>query len=247
MSIESDIQRLAPSAIVDLFELDATGIGGTIIRWHSGVNGFDNDVRWQGNAYSRFPVEAQGFARTGKGTMPRPTLKAANVSGLIGALARQMNDLVGAKVIRRRTFVKYLDSENFPETVLYVDTGYYDALYSTQDNPTADPNCGFPDEVWFVDRKSAENGIFIEFELAAAFDVSGVKIPRRQFIQNVCAWGYKSAECGYTGGPVADKNDARTTDPARDQCGKRLASCKLRFGQYAELPFGGFPGSGRVR
>ncbi|TCS68254.1 hypothetical protein EDC61_1305, partial [Sulfuritortus calidifontis] len=30
-------------------------------------------------------------------------------------------------------------------------------------------------------------------------------------------------------------------------CGKRLASCKLRFGPYAELPFGGFPAVGLLR
>jgi lambda family phage minor tail protein L len=72
-------------------------------------------------------------------------------------------------------------------------------------------------------------------------------LPRRQVVQNVCAWRYRSAECGYTGGAVADINDQPTTDPARDQCGKRLASCKLRFGQYAELPFGGFPAAGLIR
>lgn len=229
--IESDVQKLSPGKLVDLFELDAVAIGGDVIRWHSGVNELGNDVVWQGNTYSRFPVEASGFLRTAKGTMPRPTLKVANVSGLIGALARELNDLVGAKVTRRRTFVKYLDAVNFPGGV----------------NPQADPNCGFPDEVWFVDRKAAENGVFVEFELSAAFDVAGVMLPRRQCIQNVCTWRYRSAECGYAGGPVADKNDQPTSDPAQDQCGKRLASCKLRFGEYAELPFGGFPGVGLIR
>jgi hypothetical protein len=30
----------------------------------------------------------------------------------------------------------------------------------------------------------------------------------------------------------------------KDICGKRLSSCKLRFGKGAQLPFGGFPGVG---
>jgi len=229
--IESDVQKLAPGAIVDLFELDATALGGSVIRWHNGVNALGNDVVWQGNSYTRFPVEAGGFARSGQGTMPRPTMKVANVSGLVGALARELRDLCGAKVTRRRTFVKYLDAVNFPGGV----------------NPQADPNVGFPNEVWFVDRKAAENGIYVEFELSAAFDVQGVKLPRRQCIQNVCVWGYRSAECGYTGGPVADKTDAPTSNPALDQCGKRVASCKLRFGQFEPLSFGSFPGVGLVR
>lgn len=35
-----------------------------------------------------------------------------------------------------------------------------------------------------------------------------------------------------------------TSDPAKDVCGKRLSSCKLRFGENNELPFGAFPGVG---
>lgn len=229
--IESDVQKLNPGAIVDMFELDTTALGGSVLRWHNGVNALGNDVVWQGNTYSRFPVEATGFARSGQGTLPRPELKVANVSGLIGALARDLNDLAGAKLTRRRTFVKYLDAVNFPGGV----------------NPQADPLCGFPDEIWFVDRKASENGVYVQFELAAAFDVAGVQLPRRQCIQNVCTWAYRSAECGYTGGAVADKNDVPTSDATKDQCGKRLASCKQRFGTYAELPFGGFPGVGLVR
>lgn len=114
-------------------------------------------------------------------------------------------------------------------------------------NGTADPNQYLDREIWFIDRKSAENKVFVEFELSAAFDVAGVLLPRRQCIQNVCTWAYRSAECGYTGGPVADRNDEPVTDLADDVCGKRLSSCRLRFGQYAPLPFGGFPGAGLVR
>lgn len=230
--IESDVQKLNPGAIFEGFELDATALGGDVLRWHSGVNALGNDVVWQGETYSRFPVEASGFERSTTGTLPRPVVKVANVSGLIGALARSLDDLMGAKITRRRTFVKYLDAVNFPGGV----------------NPQADPNCAFGDEIWFIDRKAAENGVFISFELAAAFDVQGVKLPRRQAIQNVCTWRYRSAECGYTGEAMFDKNGNPTTDPALDQCSKRLSDgCKVRFGEFAQLPFGGFPGVGLVR
>jgi phage-related protein len=30
-------------------------------------------------------------------------------------------------------------------------------------------------------------------------------------------------------------------------CGKRVESCKLRFGATAELPFGSYPGAGLVQ
>lgn len=231
MTIELDIQSLAPGTLVDLFELDTTSLGGDKTYFHPGTNELTNNVVWQGITYTRFPIMVEGFERTGSGTMPRPKIKVANVTGAISALAYLYQDLVGAKVTRRRTFLKYLDAVNFTGGV----------------NPSADPNVGFPDEIWNVDRKSAENGIFVEFELAAAFDVAGILLPRRQCIQNVCTWKYRSAECSYTGGPVANISDVPVTTLPDDVCGKRLTSCKLRFGATAQLPFGGFPGVGLIR
>ena len=229
--ISSDIQKLNPGSLIELFEMDDSASGGDILRWHNGVNEVGNNVVWQGRTYSRFPVEASGFERTGKGSLPRPTLKVSNVTGTIGALVREREDLVGAQVIRRRTFVRYLDAINFPGGI----------------NPSADPNVGFPDESWQIDRKVSENGIYVEFELAAAFDVQGVKIPRRQCIQNSCVWIYRGPECGYTGSYV-DIAGNPTADPAKDVCSKRLGDgCKPRFGEFEALPFGAFPGCGMVR
>jgi len=231
MGIKADIQTLNTGAVITLFELDLTTLGGTVFRWHSGVNELANDVVWKGQTYSRFPILATGFEMNSKGTMPRPTLRCSNASGLVGALTRSYGDLVGGKVIRRRTLYKYIDAVNFPGGV----------------NASADPNAAFADEIWFVDRKASENPMYVEFELAAAYDVAGTKLPRRQFIQNTCTWGYRSAECSYAGGPVADKNDIATSDSALDSCGKRLSSCKLRFGAYAQLPTGAFPAVGLIR
>ena len=231
MTVAADIQKPDPGALVELFELDATALGGDVLRWHNGVNALGSDVVFDGLLYTRLPVMASGFEKRGSGTLPRPKLSVANITGLVGALVREFDGLVGARVTRRRTFARYLDAVNFPGGV----------------NPEADPNAVFPDEVWFIDRKESENGVFVQFELAAAFDVAGVMLPRRQCVQNVCPWQYRSAECGYTGGAVADKNDQATTDVAQDRCGKRLTSCRLRFGAFAELPFGGFPGCGLVR
>lgn len=230
--VAADLQRLVPGAIVDLFEFNYSSLpGGTILYFHGGVNGLGTDIVWRGVTYSRYPIDVEGFERSSSGTLPRPKIKVANILGSISTLTYLYQDLVGAKLTRRRTFVKYLDAINFPGGL----------------NHKADPNVSFPDEIWSVDRKSSENAIFVEFELSAAFDVMGVLIPRRHCIQNTCTWAYRSAECGYAGGAVATKNDVATADLAQDKCGKRLSSCKLRFGAYAELPFGAFPGVGLMR
>ena len=231
MTIASDLQKLAPGALIELFILDATALGGDVTRLHAGTNELRASVVWQGATYAPFPIEASGFELSGRGALPQPKVRVANVTGLITALCMELNDLVGAKFTRKRTLVKYLDAVNFTGGV----------------NPTADATQEFPDEIWYVNRKAEENKVFVEFDLAAAFDVQGVKLPRRQVIANVCSWLYRGPECGYAGGAVADINDVATTVLANDQCGKRLASCKLRFGEFAELPYGGFPGAGLVR
>lgn len=225
MSITSDIQQAAAGSIVELFELDLNTIGiDEHYYFHNGVNELGANVVFNGITYTRYPVEAEGFERSGSAKQARPTLKVANIDGLLGAAARANDDLVKVKFIRRRTFLKYLDAVNFDDGV----------------NPTADPNAALDDEVWYIDRKASENKVFIEWELASALDLDGQYLPKRQCIQNVCIWKYRSAECSYTGGAVADKNDQPTSNTAVDDCGKRLDSCKLRFGN-GTLPFGGFP------
>lgn len=230
--IQTDIQKLNPGAIVELYQLDTTPAGDNNIYYlHNGVNELGNSVVFDGNLYARFPLMASGFEKTGQGSPPRPTLQIANVTGLVGALVNQLDDLVNCKLTRIRTFVKYLDAVNFTGGV----------------NPEADPNQILDREVYFIDRKASENKVFIEFELTSSFDVQGVMLPRRQIIQNVCTWKYRSSECGYTGGPVADKLDQPTDDPNLDSCAKRLNSCKFRFGTNGVLPFGGFPAAGLLR
>lgn len=230
MAIASDIQKLNPGDIVEMFVIDATNQGGGIVYFHPGVNELGNNLVWQGQEYQKYPIEASGFEKRANGSTPRPTIRLSNLLNALGALAGAYDDFVGARVTRRRTLVKYLDAVNF-----------------AAGNALADSTAAFPDEIFTVDRKANENKLFIEWELTAATDLHGVMLPRRQVIQNVCTVIYRSAECGYAGGPVADINDNATTISANDVCGKRLSSCKLRFGEFSPLPFGGFPGAGLLR
>ena len=230
-TIKSLVNSLEPGAVVTLYELDATALGGAISRFHAGTNSLRQPVVWQGNTYNPFPIEVTGFEMSGKGQIPRPTVRVANVNGLLGALVRDYGDLIGAKFTRKRTMVRFLDAVNFTGGV----------------NATADPTAAFPDDVFYIDRKSGENKVAIEFELSASFDVAGVQLPRRYIVQNVCPWKYRGTECGYTGTNYYDANDAAVGSAGLDVCGKRLSSCKVRFGSNNQLPFGGFPAAGLVR
>lgn len=231
MTIAQDINSLSAGSLVELFVIDMTTLGGSVLRVHAGTNELGGNVIWQGNTYIPFPIEATGFEFTSKQTLPRPVLRVANVTGYLGTLVRSYDDLIGTKVTRKRTMVKYLDAVNFTGGV----------------NPTADPTAALPDDVYFIDRKSSENKVLVEFELAASFDVAGVQLPRRVVVQNTCPWAYRGPECTYSGTKYFDASDVSVSTLAADVCGKRLSSCKARFGAAAELPFGGFPAAGLTR
>lgn len=235
MTIQQEIASLAPGAVVVLYELDATAQGGTITRMHAGTNGLRQPVVWQGQTYQPFPIEAEGFEFSGKGQLPRPVVRVANAMGALSVLVRSYQDLLGAKFTRKRTLVKFLDAVNFPGGV----------------NPTADPTAALPDDVYFVDRKATENKVVVEFELAASFDVAGVQLPARYITQNICTWRYRvndeSSACPYVGTNYFDGNDRPVSTAGQDVCGKRLSSCKARFGTNVSLPFGGFPAAGMTR
>lgn len=230
-AMPGEVQGLQPSAKIELFELDVTPLGGSLYRFHAGKNGLLADIVWNGNTYFAYPVQADGFEVNGKGPLPRPKFQVANVIGTMSALVTMYDDLAGCQVTRIRTMAKFLDAVNFPGGV----------------NPTADPTAEYPREVYRVDRKASENRDMVEFELASSLDMAGVMFPARQVIQNYCPWGYRSAECGYTGTSYFDTNDTSVPSLGQDVCGKRLSSCRKRFGQHGELPYGGFPAAGLLR
>lgn len=232
MTIAQEIQKLSPSATVEVYQIDLALYGGPILYFFSGANEVGNELVWQGISYTKAPIIATGFDKTSQGTIPRPSLKISDVNGIMGATIRTFGEFIGCSFIRKRTFARFLDAVNFPGNV----------------NPEADPNQYMADELWSIDRKAYESGDYIEFELASPLDMEGVKVPRRQIIQNTCTWVYRGGDCGYAGDPVAKEDGTPTTDPAQDVCGKRLSDCKLRWEPLGmPLTYGGFPAAGLIR
>jgi lambda family phage minor tail protein L len=222
MSLETDVQRSWHDGIVEMFDLDLSVITGDPNDKFYFTNQLKPDntkIQWKGNTYEALPIIAAGYDKNTTGQIAQPTLTVANVLGTFTQVISSLDDLVGAKVTRRRTLAKYLDGE-----------------------PGADTTQEFPIDVYYIERKTGENTLTITWQLASVFDLEGLKLPKRIITQNYCQWQYRSSECGYTGGPVADVNDRATSDPNADVCGKRVESCRLRF-QNATLPFGGFPGA----
>jgi phage-related protein len=255
--VASALQEIAPGALIELFQLELNvtqhGVAETYY-FHAGTSLNNNgNLIWNGQAYTALPIEVEGFEYSGQGTLPRPKMRISNLMGTITTLILTLPEgLEGAKLTRIRTLARFIDPDNFAFSsylltedgfaLLYEDNGF---IFVENSNPfgTPDPLAEFPREVYFVDRKSAENRDVVEFELASAFDMAGVRAPKRQCITR-CQWVYRSAECSYTGTNYFNVSDAPVGNANQDVCGKRIDSCKARFGQNAELPHGGFVGIG---
>ena len=176
--IITDLQKINPSAIIELFTLttDATLHGSAqTYRFHNGTSlNANGDIIWAGNQYLKMPIQAEGFAFQ-KGQLPRPTLTISNALGTITAILLNVNsvttgnDLTGATVTRIRTLAKFIDAVNFADGT----------------NATADNTAEFPQEIYSIDRKATETREIVEFELAAPTDLAGVRIPGRQATRSI--------------------------------------------------------------
>ena len=191
----SELQKIAPSNIIELFELELiTVIHGSNTKYyfHNGVNtNGNNSIIFDNIQYEKMPIEATGFEFKSK-TLPRPRLKISNILGTFTTILLTLpQGLEGAKFTRKRTLRRFIDDANFAGGDLLLEDGSFllqenSSIIDLESgaNPfgTADPTALFPVEVYFVDRKVAENRNVIEFDLSASFDLDGVRLPKRQVL-----------------------------------------------------------------
>ena len=202
----TEILNLESTSLVDLYALyyDYQNDSQAVLYFHGGSNGLAKPIIFDGQEYIPIPVEAEGFEVLGDQGLPRPKLRVSNAGLYISSMLRKYNNLNGAKLIRRRTFVKFLDDANFPN----------------DKNPwgEADPNAKLGDEKFFVSRKIIENKMMAEFELVSSLELENINIPSRDISARYCNWVYRGYGCRYgsksaslTDGsdrPVADIRDS---------------------------------------
>jgi len=205
-SAERQIRKTFHDAVVELFELDLSSLNkpgytiatGTlnyyfcnfVVPGPSDTQAVGEKPIWRKGEsdsteqeYEPIPILASGYERTSKGQIPQPEITVSNVFGVLSGLINSLDDLVGVRVFRRRTLGKYLG--NFA---------------------TKDFDIFFPTDVFYIERKVAENNLSVTFQLASPFDVEGLMLPRRVVTHNHCLWVYRSIECGYGNGRSSDLN-----------------------------------------
>ena len=122
----------------------------------------------------------------------RPRLRISNILGTFTTLLLTLpQGLEGAKVTRIRTLQRYIDNTNFTGGQILLENGSNLLLENGNAidmesgiNPfgTPDPTATFDEQIFIIDRKSTENRDIVEFELAATYDIQGVRLPKRQVL-----------------------------------------------------------------
>lgn len=231
--IATDAQRLQQEPKVVMYEIDATKLGQTVLRFSPAVEGENWQVQFGGNVYQRMSISAEGFDFDGTGTAPRPTLTLMAKDLMFLSLVVNSDDLVGCPVRRIRTYRKYLDDGSNPN-----------------------PSLMFPIDHFEINRKSKQVRKELQFELASPMEQSGKMVPSKQVIRDTCLnkfrywangqWNYDGVTCPYTGAAMYDASGNPTTDPTKARCGHRASDCEVHFGVGSTLPMFAFPGVGRI-
>lgn len=186
--IAISLMDLQPTAIVEFFLLYFNTIDreDSFLAFHGGSN-FGGGITWQGINYLPVPVETEGFEINANGQMPRPKIRISNKDYFITDMLVRNSDFQYSKVIRKRTFIKYLDDINF-------DGG----------NPwgEADSSAEISNESYIISQKTAENKNYVEFELTSPLDLENFELNNRLILSRYCSWVYRGMGCNYRGIPI---------------------------------------------
>lgn len=235
-------QSLNPDAFVSLYELDASNIGGPVLRWASCCESGGAFLRWNGEEYPPLDFTMEGFAWDGA-TPPRPKVsifladESKTVTSSFLSMVIGLNGGQGAYLTRIRTLARYLD-------------GHEDG----------DHGICYPPDSYIVNSVTSLNKKGVQWELVTPLDLGHSMLPSRQALRNICSWRYRrwnaargafdydqsTMACPYTG-TACFTATGFVAQNSGDVCGKSLADCLLRYSGGVPLPFGGFPGLARPR
>jgi lambda family phage minor tail protein L len=191
--IARSLVEFQPSAILDFYLLyfNIVDKENLFLAFHPGSN-FQQPIIWQGTEYLPMPVETEGFELSTSNRLIRPKVRISNKDFIMTDILANNKDLQHARIVRKRTFAKFLDDENF-------DGG----------NPwgEADSSAEVSNDTYIVAQKTAENKLFVELELTTALDIDGAHLNNRTILSNYCSFHYRGYGCRYEGAELFDKDN----------------------------------------
>jgi lambda family phage minor tail protein L len=185
--------EIEPTALIELYRVypDVEKKPESYFNIHNG-SVFGGGVIWQGETYAPIPMETEGFSVSAS-KVNRPLIRISNKDFFVTSLIKNNNDFANARVERRKTFVKFLDDENF-------DGG----------NPfgESDSTANISVDFYLVSQKRQENKVFVELELTSPLDIETLELNNRRILGKYCYWKYRGPGCEYQGIPI-ERDDSR--------------------------------------
>lgn len=197
-------------------------------------------IIWQEQEYISIPIQVEGFSAKGDNTLPRPRIQIANSGGLISRYIKTFNNFVGVKIVRKRTFAKFLDGINFEGG----ENPYWDI--STKESASSTTSY-LPDQTFYINRRLAETKDMVEFELSTVFELDNVYIPNRTTYSRYCTWVYRGHGCRYDGQPKTSANSQPFTSSNGNSVSPTInkglwnSETTYNLGEYAYLQIENYP------
>jgi lambda family phage minor tail protein L len=160
MTIQQEIQLQATDAIIELFELDCTQLGGTIYRFSPQLGANNQPITFNNQIWNPLPIMIEGLNYSGSEAPAKPSITLSNVSKVMLPAVINQGDIVGAKLTRWRTFAKYLSTGSQPSGTSFL-----------------------PRDIWYIERKEHHNKLSIKWMLTSELNKANRKLPRRLFLK----------------------------------------------------------------
>jgi lambda family phage minor tail protein L len=167
MILDINKQRVT-SDLVELYQVQVPSGYVYFTTYPTSVTFRDYYSPYTTRTYTPLPIAFTGYESKADGAYSRPRVTFANVLTTFKDALGSNDDLIGRKVIRRKTLFSQL---------------------TTGSGST--PPVELPKQIFIIDRIESESPTQVIFELAAPFDLANIKVPGRYIIPNTCAWIYQ--------------------------------------------------------
>lgn len=158
-----------PDAFLELYDFDSSSL-----ETAEGVAGetyhFTNTplvkslapIYWRGQPYYPLPLKLTSIENKGDGTAPsQPQLALGNTNEFFLAAILSLGDLIGVEITRWRTFYKFTDRGEDPNTLMH-----------------------YPTQTWIITKKVLQTNNNLQFQLSSPLDMPGVRLPRKQILRD---------------------------------------------------------------
>lgn len=159
-NITQHIQLTATDAIITLFELDCSALGGVTYYFTPMTTENLTSIQFGGKTWEPIPIAADGFSVSGMEAPAKPTLTVSNTALQLISPIIALRDLVGATLTRYRTFERFLSTGSSPDSTALL-----------------------PKDIYYISKKVVQNPLNIQWELSSILDKSGTKLPKRLFLR----------------------------------------------------------------